>query len=62
MITRLPDSSHIMPGTSQDMEIVSKMGPMIVVGLLMPRVLRKNPPTESALSREDKATQRVASS
>jgi hypothetical protein len=35
-----PDTSHIMPSTERDMEAISKMGPMIVMGLLKHRVLR----------------------
>jgi hypothetical protein len=35
-----PDTSHIMPSTERDMETISKMGPMIVMGLLKLRVLR----------------------
>jgi hypothetical protein len=67
MFTCLPDSSHIVPATTAwDMTIVSKMGPMIAVGLPKLRVPRQNPPTGSACSRanraRDKVTQMVVSS
>jgi hypothetical protein len=58
--------SHITPSTAQDMGTVSKMGPMIVVGLLKLRIQRQNPPVGSAPPSanrvRDKVTQRVASS
>jgi hypothetical protein len=64
--THLPYSSHIMLYTAQDMTTLSKMGLMIVVGLLKLGVRRQNPLVRSALLRankaRDKATQRVASS
>jgi hypothetical protein len=66
MFTCLPDSSHITPTTSWDTTTVSKMGLMIVVGLLKRWVLRQNPsagsvqPTTNRV--RDKVTQRVASS
>jgi hypothetical protein len=64
--TCIPYSSHITPSIAQDMTIVSKIGPMIVVGLLKLRVRRKNPLVELAPPRanreRDKMIQRVASS
>jgi hypothetical protein len=64
MLTRLPNSSRIMPSTVQDMAIVSKTGPKIVVGLLEVMVLRQNLPARSASPKAnramDKVTQRVA--
>jgi hypothetical protein len=61
-----PDSSDIMPSTTRDMTTVSKIGPMISMGLLELRVPRQNPRVGSALSRanraRDKETQRKASS
>jgi hypothetical protein len=67
MFIRLLDSSHIMPITiAWDTTTVSKIGPMIVVGLPKLRVLRQNPPPGSTPPRanrgKDKATQRVVSS
>jgi hypothetical protein len=64
MFTRLPDSSHIVPIKSQDMATVSKMGPMIGVGLPKLRVLRQNPLAGSTPPRanraRDKVTQKMA--
>jgi hypothetical protein len=60
------NSSYDAPATSRDMATVSKIGPMIVKGPAKLRVLRQNPPVESALLRanraRDKFTQRAASS
>jgi hypothetical protein len=66
MFTCHPNTSHDVPATSRDTTIVSKMGPMIVVGLQQLRVQRQNPPAGSTLPRangaRDEATQRVANS
>jgi hypothetical protein len=59
MFTRLPDSLHVMPSTSWDTAIVSKMGPTIVVGLPKLRVLRKNLPTRSVPPRANRARDKV---
>jgi hypothetical protein len=48
MFTCLSISSLDVPTTAWDMETVSKMGPMIVVGQLQLRVLRQNPSVGSA--------------
>jgi hypothetical protein len=54
---------HIMPSTAWDIATISKMGPIIVVGLLKLRVQRQNPPVGSVPHRanttSDKVTQRV---
>jgi hypothetical protein len=41
MLTRLPDSLHIVPSIAWDMTTVSKMSPMIAFGLLELRVPRQ---------------------
>jgi hypothetical protein len=56
----------VLSQTSRDTATVSKMGPMIVMGLPKLRGLSQNPPAGSAQPRakrvRDKVTQRVASS
>jgi hypothetical protein len=66
MFTCQSCSSHTTPSTSKDTATISKMGHMIVVGLPMLRVRRRNlqvgsePPRETRV--RDKATQRLTSS
>jgi hypothetical protein len=66
MFTCLSESLHDVPATSRDMVNISKMGPMIAVGLQQLRVQRWNPPIGSEPPRanraRDEATQRVANS
>jgi hypothetical protein len=61
-----PDSTHIVPSTTRYTTTISKMGPMIVMGLLELRVLRQNLLGSSAPPRgnraRDKVIQRIDSS
>jgi hypothetical protein len=66
MFTRPSYSSHTTPSTPRNTTTVSKMGHTIVVGLLMLRVRRRNPPVKSelliAIRVRGEATHGVASS
>jgi hypothetical protein len=50
MFTCLPDSSHDVPTTALDTIIVSKIGPMIDVGLLEFMVIRQKAKPVSQVS------------